>query len=172
MRDYFTHTELILAGMWGGCTGVFPSIATLIRQYTANYTESARFVDQYFLRSILWPTVRHSVLNHDELFEFHGAQPFPAHPPIRWQNVQFHVGSNASYSSISGPSSLPDDANQVISLWQGADGPWEYNAKVKKGDWHLELPFFLINEFTLGQLQVTLNNTQPAQSASTLLREV
>ena len=22
IRDYFTHTELILAGLWGGCTGV------------------------------------------------------------------------------------------------------------------------------------------------------
>lgn len=23
MRDNYSHTELILAGMWGGCTGIF-----------------------------------------------------------------------------------------------------------------------------------------------------
>lgn len=157
MRDYFTHTELILAGMWGGCRGVFPEIAPLIRQYIAGYQGPARFVDQYFLRAILWPTVRQSLLSHDELFDFHDARPFPPHPPIRWNTSQFHVGSNTSYQHISGPSALPDGASQTLLLRrQGQAEAWSYQGVVQNGQWRLNLPFFLVDEISAGSLRVEL----------------
>ncbi|PXX21580.1 MULTISPECIES: tetratricopeptide repeat protein [Burkholderia] len=154
MRDYFTHTELMLAGMWGGCTGVFPDIATLIRQYVHDYTGPARFVDQYFLRTTFWPTVRNSVLSHDELFDFHGALVFPSHPPIRWRTAKFHVGSNASFQRITGQSGLPDGATESVQLSRGEAGPWTYPAIVRGGQWELNLPFFLVDELSEGRLRV------------------
>jgi hypothetical protein len=33
MRDYFPHTELILAGMWGGVTGIFPLQEELLSDF-------------------------------------------------------------------------------------------------------------------------------------------
>lgn len=158
MRDYFTHTELILAGMWGGSNGVFPEIAPLIQQYIASYKGPARFVDQYFLREILWPTVRQSVLCHDELFDFHDARPFPPHPPIRWNAGKFHVGSNTSYQQIAGASALADGAQQSLLLWrQGQAEALTYAAPVRNGQWSLGLPFFLVQEFSAGSLRVELS---------------
>ncbi|MDB5765809.1 MAG: hypothetical protein JWQ61_623, partial [Collimonas fungivorans] len=155
MRDYFTHTELLLAGMWGGCNGVFPKIAPLIQQYIAAYKGPARFVDQYFLRETLWPTVRQSLLSHDELFDFHDARPFPPHPAIRWQTAQFHVGSNTSYQIVSGASSLPDGAQQTLRLRrQGQAETLDYLGAVQGGQWRLNLPFFLVQEIAAGSLQV------------------
>jgi hypothetical protein len=36
-----------------------------------------RIVDQIFLRTKIWPIVRQSVLQHDSLFRFAGADDFP-----------------------------------------------------------------------------------------------
>lgn len=155
MRDYFTHTELILAGMWAGCNGVFPEIAPLIRQYVSNYKGPARFADQYFLREILWPTVRQSLLSHDELFGFHDPRPFPPHPAIRWNTDKFHVGSNTSYQVATGASALPDGAQQALLLRrQGQAEALRYLAPVQGGQWRLNLPFFLVDELSAGTLQI------------------
>jgi hypothetical protein len=155
MRDYFTHTELLLAGMWGGCNGVFPAIAPLIAQYADSYQGPTRFADQYFLREILWPTVRQSLLCHDELFDFHDARPFPPHPAIRWNTAKFHVGSNTSYQLASGASTLPDGAQQALLLRrQGQAEAWRYSAMVQDGQWRINLPFFLIDDITAGKLQI------------------
>ena len=49
MRDYYSHTELILAGMWGGCTGVFHQVEALISDYihSGRYLNT-RVMDQHF----------------------------------------------------------------------------------------------------------------------------
>ncbi|MET3633285.1 tetratricopeptide repeat protein [Burkholderia sp. 572] len=154
MRDYFTHTELLLAGLWGGCTRVIPPVAQLISDFLANYRGPARFTDQQFLRTVLWPTVRESIMNHDELFGFHDARPFPAHAPVRWRTDRFHVGSNTAYASIGGPSSLPDGARQPIALVHAGKAPLAYDAPVRQHSWALNLPFFLADEFRSGKLRV------------------
>jgi tetratricopeptide (TPR) repeat protein len=35
MRDWYTHTDLLLAGMWGGVGGILPPVTTLLRAYTS-----------------------------------------------------------------------------------------------------------------------------------------
>ncbi|MGU7816127.1 tetratricopeptide repeat protein [Burkholderia sp. AW49-1] len=154
MRDYFTHTELLLAGLWGGCTGVIPPVAPLIAEFLASYRGPARFTDQQFLRTVLWPTVRESLMNHDELFGFHHARPFPPHAPVRWRTDRFHVGSNTAYVSIGGPSPLPDGARQPITLIRAGEDALDYDARVRQHSWALNLPFFLADEFRAGKLQV------------------
>lgn len=159
MRDYFTHTELILAGLWGGCRGVLPPLQPAMQAWLARQRDLTRFADQIFLRELVWPTLRQSVLNHDELFDFHGARPFPAHPPIRWNTESFHVGSNASFQGIRGRSAKADGERQGWSLRdeQGAS-VCEYSALVKHGQWSADLPFFLIEPIAAGRWRVELRN--------------
>lgn len=152
MRDYFTHTELLLAGMWGGCNGIFQQVEQSMRDFITQYAGSARYTDQYFLKQALWPTVRESLLSHDELFGFHQAQPWPQHAPIRWQTDRFHVGSNAGFASMTGPVASEGDQQQVELSWQGRS--WVYAARVKQNQWHLPLPFFLIDAWKAGELTV------------------
>jgi hypothetical protein len=88
MRDYFTHTELLLAGMWAGCGGIFPNVAGMMRDFVAQYQGNARFTDQYFLKAVLWSTVRQSLLSHDDIFGFHHAEPgLRIHPFAGRQNI-------------------------------------------------------------------------------------
>ncbi|MEM7637389.1 MAG: tetratricopeptide repeat protein, partial [Pseudomonadota bacterium] len=64
MRDWWTHTEVMLAGMWGGTGGVLPPLQTLLQDFKPSALANWH-LDQWFLRSQVWPTVRQSCLIHD-----------------------------------------------------------------------------------------------------------
>lgn len=157
MRDYFTHTELILAGLWGGCRGGLMALKPLMQVWLARQTDVTRFADQIFLREMVWPTLRRSVLSHDDWFDFHGAVTFPAHPPIRWKTESFHVGSNASFQGIRGSSAKTDGERQG---WRVVDEHGEercaYGSTVKDGQWVSDLPFFIVEPIASGQWRVEL----------------
>lgn len=87
MRDWWTHTDLILAGMWGGIAGVLPPLAEMLAEYRPPDLE-ARNIDQWFLRDRVWAYVRTSCLVHDRCFAPEGASPWPGDPP----DGRDHVG--------------------------------------------------------------------------------
>jgi hypothetical protein len=89
MRDWWTHTDPILAGMWGGVGGVLPPIAPLIESYRSKEIETPNW-DQWFLRVRIWPSIRSSALVHDRLFASQGSLPFPGTQPFG----NLHVGQN------------------------------------------------------------------------------
>ncbi len=92
MRDWWTHTEVILAGMWGGVGGILPPLQSLLQDFKA--TSLANWhVDQWFLRSQVWPTVRQSCLIHDSRFSALGAKDFPVGSELLEGH---HVGQNAA----------------------------------------------------------------------------
>ncbi|PJI47611.1 MAG: hypothetical protein CTR55_18095 [Pseudomonas sp.] len=152
MRDYFSHTELLLAGMWAGCHNPnLPGIRELIAQYLKEEEAHKRFADQYFLRRSLWPTIRQSLLSHDDLFGFLDAQPFPPHEPVRWRMEAFHVGCNASYQGIRVQSKLKDGELQPWGLFDAEGGLLcRYESPVAKGHWEEWMPYFLCEAITDG----------------------
>lgn len=89
MRDYWTHSDLILAGMWGGIAGVLPDLSALMETYKPPAMETPN-IDQWFLRDKVWPYVRTSCLVHDRCFKPHGALPWPEKDPAG----NAHVGQN------------------------------------------------------------------------------
>lgn len=88
MRDWWTHTDLILAGMWGGIAGVLPNINELLKSYTPNSMETPN-IDQWFLRDIIWPLIKDDVLIHDRCYEFQNSLPIPGKNP----KGNIHIGS-------------------------------------------------------------------------------
>ncbi len=90
MRDFFSHSELMLAGMWGGVRGALPALRPLYDPYLDDAAKAAN-CDQKFLREAVWPTVRHSLCTHDHLFRVLGAEDFPADAAIP---AGRHVGEN------------------------------------------------------------------------------
>jgi GR25 family glycosyltransferase involved in LPS biosynthesis len=89
MRDYWTHTDPILAGMWGGRSGLLPELAPLIVSYQSGRLETPN-IDQWFLRDRVWPIIRSSTLIHDRCFRALGARIWPdADPAGDW-----HVGQD------------------------------------------------------------------------------
>jgi len=92
MRDWYTHTDLLLAGMWGGVANVLPAPARLIQSYTAWRVEN-NHVDQDVLSETVWPTIRGRCLIHDSVFApCLGSVPFP---PFGGSPPGVHVGQNA-----------------------------------------------------------------------------
>ena len=98
MRDYPTHTELMLAGLWGVCAGALPPMRALMDSFLAQPVSSQHFADQHFLRSWVWPYARQSLLQHDSQFGFLQARPFPSGT---WTAAS-HVGAaeGATYFSL------------------------------------------------------------------------
>ncbi|MEM7699865.1 MAG: tetratricopeptide repeat protein, partial [Verrucomicrobiota bacterium] len=98
MRDFPSHTEVILAGMWGGVSGVLPSVPEMKENFHPTIAPTMTF-DQMLLREVVWPTLRQSVLIHDSVYTgCLGSVPFPEGavlPPDR------HVGQNEA--AVGGP---------------------------------------------------------------------
>ena len=92
MRDWFTHTDLLLAGLWGGMGGILPAVDTLFGRYTGWRMENDH-VDQDLLAETVWPLIRGNVLIHDSVFTgCLGSVPFP---PYGTLPPGSHIGQNA-----------------------------------------------------------------------------
>jgi hypothetical protein len=89
MRDWWTHTDLMLAGMWGGVAGVLPDMYKLLIEYRSPTLETPN-IDQWFLRDCVWRYVRTSSLVHDRCFSMQGAIKWPEDNPPG----NFHVGQD------------------------------------------------------------------------------
>jgi hypothetical protein len=89
MRDWWTHTDPVLAGMWGGIAGVLPSMRLLLGTYKSKHLETPNW-DQWFLRDRVWPLIRDHALIHDRYFASRNAMPFPGEMPAG----NLHVGQD------------------------------------------------------------------------------
>ncbi|WP_186474060.1 tetratricopeptide repeat protein [Psychrobacter sp. KCTC 72983] len=103
MRDYFSHTELILAGMWGGSHGAITNIEQMIVDFLDNYKKSTnRVLDQHFLRYEIYPIIVHSVLMHDSQGFQNNATPMPqpTEKTSHEEHPKFHIGRNIATQGI------------------------------------------------------------------------
>lgn len=92
MRDALEHSELILAGMWGGYSGILANIQILSQSYYDNLKVLNKTIDQHFLRT-LYPTVAQSVLIHDNYLLDPASKPFPDYELSEIEKIPyFHIG--------------------------------------------------------------------------------
>ena len=94
MRDWYSHTDLMLAGLWGGCGGILTGITGQIAAYASHSSDRIdRKLDQRFLADIVWPSIHEDCLTHDSYFGCFDARPFPP-----WGRLPsgHHVGQNAA----------------------------------------------------------------------------
>lgn len=115
IRDAGTHTELMLAGLWGAVGGVVPDIEQKICQYLSQPLESRHFADQFFLRDHIWAYARQSLCAHDRLFGFQNARPIPtsAQHDHRFQ----HIGCDEGSAHFQTQYPLPDGSAVVWKLY-------------------------------------------------------
>lgn len=112
MRDYATHTELILAGLWGVCAGALPSMRSMMERFLDQPVASEHFADQYFLRTWAWPFAQQSLLQHDSQFGFLDGRPFPGGSVP----VELHVGFAEGATGFNLPIKAADGTRVVWSL--------------------------------------------------------
>ena len=159
MRDFYSHTELILAGMWGGCTGVFTQLSEQMGQFIAVHTQNIqRELDQEYLRQCIWPTIQHSLLSHDSQQFDVEAKAFP--PPqqlTEHEKRDFHIGANEGAHVLlvhiqHTPAEtvtwiLRDQQHQEICRYDVKTNyalnfhlilPYVYAQKIKQQEWYIE----------------------------------
>lgn len=88
MRDWWTHTDLILAGMWGGISEAIPHFDKRLERYKPNALSTPN-IDQWFLRDCIWPYICNDSLIHDRCFNSFKSQPWPSAP-----QDDYHVGQD------------------------------------------------------------------------------
>lgn len=117
IRDWHTHTELVHAGLWGMVGGALPEMRPMIARYLRTPPTSAHFADQFFLRQMVWPSLRLDLLAHDRLFGFMGGMSHQAGPG----RGEAHIGANIAHRGFRQPVPLPDGVAVV----------WELQERVK-----------------------------------------
>lgn len=161
MHDYYSHTELILAGMWAGFNGVFQQVEHDINDFIATGNFLARRVaDQHYLRHRIWPTLSQDVVIHDSQRFDPIALPFPAYTQqTDFEDLsQFHVGMNEGASSVTADTHIPnakqvdwtlvDEHQQQICRYTTdvlknqkitVELPRRYARKLDSGEWKLHI---------------------------------
>ncbi|MDR0479649.1 MAG: tetratricopeptide repeat protein, partial [Burkholderiaceae bacterium] len=114
MRDWYSHTELMLAGLWGVVAGSLPPLDKLIQRFMSKPLESRHFADQFFLRQYVWPYARASLMQHDSVFGFMNAALFPSDE----RPEGFHVGCIESLPVFTLKTDLPDGSEVTWGLFQ------------------------------------------------------
>jgi hypothetical protein len=151
VRDYYTHSELLLAGLWGGCSGIFPNMRDEIVAFLARGGKHPTHYDQHFLRHHVWPTVKQSVLSHDSQFAFYNNAPLPAAEGAAFKQER-HIGANLAISRFQGKSTHPDGTTLRWSL-HGQDGQeiCAYRTIVHNHAWDASVPITYADMVTSGQ---------------------
>ena len=109
IRDWYTHTELILAGLWGGVRGALPDLDSAYQTFYQQANRS-RTIDQQFLRWYVWPLLKDHHLAHDEYFHYGNAVDFSSrgrnldgmNVGQTWQGFQMCLRRNAHSTGESG----------------------------------------------------------------------
>ncbi|MFT7388265.1 MAG: hypothetical protein ACI8VC_001510 [Candidatus Endobugula sp.] len=87
LRDWWMHTDLILAGMWGGIARVLSNMQELLSNYPTHSVTTPN-VDQWFLRDYMWRYIKYSHLSHDKNFSQGNSQAMPEPTP----EGNIHIG--------------------------------------------------------------------------------
>lgn len=156
MRDSCTHTELLLAGMWGAVSGALTTQQSMQAQITAylmrhDADKGYHFADQFFLRECLWCTVRQSLMQHDSLFGFLHSKAFP----ISTRREGVSVGASPTTSFFEFTSTAADG---TVVQWQFTDSDGntlcQYPATVQGGKAKVAVPLHLAKHMESGALHI------------------
>ncbi len=132
LRDFYTHTDPMLAGLWGGVRGAVPTeMRARMQRYFDDPAKTAN-ADQKFLREQVWPIARTSVLVHDSKFDVLGAKPYPHSSSVGRDECRLsHIGSNAhvlqsgpigSYSGKAAGKPIETRAQCIFTIAPGRTG--------------------------------------------------
>ncbi|AHG73626.1 hypothetical protein X781_14790 [Mannheimia sp. USDA-ARS-USMARC-1261] len=111
IRDSGSHTELILAGLWGSIAGSIPNVTEKMYDYVRKYGDTSRFTDQYFLREKVWGYVQQDLYASDRIFGFMNANPISE---VGFDFSLTHIGCNEGGSIFRAATPKLKKGNKVV----------------------------------------------------------
>ena len=151
VREWYTHTDLILAGMWG----VRDRSLVGIRGMMDSYIESAhalsnKHADQWFLAEKVWPLLKTSMVHHDSVFDSPGSD-WPKELSRSIDPRDRVGGMDMQIFQVDG---IPDGVNYEIFISEGVnlvcsyrfngsqksfELPMEYQRRLQSGRYELKI---------------------------------
>jgi hypothetical protein len=126
MRDWGAYTALMMAGLWGVVAGSLPPLDKLMERFMSAPLQSRYFADQDFLQQYIWPYARTSLMQHDSVFGFMGAVPFPDGERPK----DFHVGYGEGSGFFTAKCNQPDGAQATWALFRIEKRTHRQNQKI------------------------------------------
>lgn len=163
MRDGATHTELMLAGLWGARTGALPEMAGMVDDFLKRPLKSRHFADQHFLREFVWPYARRDLLQHDSIFGFMNPKLFPDGP----RRPDFHTGACESWPSFTAPVDAANGTRVEWRLMHGDAPICAYPAIVQGRRIRAHLPLRYANALKAGRLRVVVDHVETPSDEQT-----
>lgn len=111
IRDHpVGHSWVINAGMWGSKGGIL-DIDGMIRNFSNN--PNNKYVDQIFLREVIYPLTEGSRFIHDEYFKYEGDECYKIKRDRKLDNFAF-IGESIDSDDQSRYTSTPGDQRKTI----------------------------------------------------------
>ncbi len=154
-RDWYSHLDLILAGMWGAHAPYLAHMSEWIEAHLQVRTElHPTHADQIFLAEVIWPRIEPYCLVHDSTHSLPNGAPMHAPAPQfedydllgRRNEAKIAISLKNQGSSVSYWVSIWDEQQQLVmrylrTLHNGRDTfrlPAEYYRKVESGLWRIQ----------------------------------
>ncbi|WP_122898935.1 tetratricopeptide repeat protein [Acinetobacter sp. B51(2017)] len=159
MRDYATHTELLLSAYLGGCFGPFKHIESILQQYWQLHQQTQKKDQEWYFLRQMWPTIARSLLMHDSQGYASNAVAFPDYvAKSDYEKAHyFYVGADLATPVVEVKVHEPD-AKQV--RWHLVDEQLNsicaYDSKVEAGKIRMNLPRPYAESLTTGQWKICL----------------
>lgn len=149
IRDSGSHTELILAGLWGARAGSLPNMQKLMHNYMVENPTHHRFSDQYFLKERLWAYVRQDLYASDRVFGFMQPHPIPQQAFFNFDIT--HIGCDE------GSSRFNLETTDVANFPAGCEIVWQLHSQID-GLLNLDLSYNLVPERVICEYRTTLKD--------------
>lgn len=150
IRDWYGHTDLILAGLWGARMGLLAHIRHWIAQYLAeNPTLHPTHADQFFLAEKIWHRIKPFAVHHSSIYDYANATwlaKLPKHNDQNgtfqqlggWETTQYRVDTHSDYLAIirEGDTII---CQYTMKQGQPLELPRAYKEKIASEKWQLQI---------------------------------
>lgn len=150
IRDWYGHTDLILAGLWGARMGLLGRIRTWIEQYLQeNPTLHPTHADQFFLAEKVWHRIKPFAVHHSSVYDYahttwlsnlskHNLHEGAVQQLGGWQTTNYHVDTHTDYLATI------REGDEIICQYtmkagQDLEIPRIYKTHINSGKWQLQI---------------------------------
>ena len=150
IRDWYSHTDLILAGLWGARSGLLPNIYELILSYINNNKIHPTHADQMFLAEVIWPKIYRYCKHHSSVFKNILNSSWPDNLPIiinknkdcvqlgSWLTSRYDInGPKGDYAVIILDENNKQMCDYIIQEYNYFELPRAYRYKIEKNEFKL-----------------------------------
>jgi|GEM_PF-1713658 len=152
MRDWYSHTDLILAGLWGAHAPLLAHMRAWVDDYLRRTPRlHPTHADQQFLAEVVWPRIMPYCLTHDTVHQLPSVTPIDSPRPgthasdalggFKTKQMTVTVPPHVRHYLVK----LTDEKGQTVMCYEreAKDGkdvfymPTVYCERVEAGQWHI-----------------------------------